>query len=114
MKTSKTKLLSTVAVIPLALGLVMGGAAVETMIGETGMAYATCNPCAAKKACNPCNPCAAKKAWKACNPCAAKKACNPCNPCAAKKACNPCNPCAAKGACNPCNPCAAKKKKKSS
>ncbi|MDA0702025.1 MAG: hypothetical protein O3A96_02130 [Proteobacteria bacterium] len=32
----------------------------------------------------------------ACNPCAAKKACNPCNPCAAKKACNPCNPCAAK------------------
>ncbi len=49
-----------------------------------------CNPCAAKKACNPCNPC---------NPCAAKKACNPCNPC---------NPCAAKKACNPC---AAKKKK---
>jgi len=46
----------------------------------------------------------------ACNPCAAKKACNPCNPCAAKKACNPCNPCAAKNACNPCNPCAAKKK----
>ena len=35
----------------------------------------------------------------ACNPCAAKKACNPCNPCAPKKACNPCNPCAAK---NPC------------
>ncbi len=51
----------------------------------------------------------------ACNPCAAKKPCNPCNPCAAKKAkaCNPCNPCAAKKACNPCNPCAAKKKKKS-
>ena len=94
-----------------------------------------CNPCAAKKGCNPCggkvvkasacNPCAAKKG---CNPCAAKKACNPCatnvasacNPCAAKKACNPCaakacNPCAAKkgcnpcaaSACNPCNPCAA-------
>ena len=47
----------------------------------------------------------------ACNPCAAKKACNPCNPCAAKKACNPCNPCAVKlkKGCNPCNPCAAKK-----
>ncbi len=70
---------------------------------------AACNPCAAKKACNPCNPCAAKKACNPCNPCAAKKACNPCNPCAAKKACNPCNPCAAKKACNPCNPCAAKK-----
>ena len=56
-----------------------------------------CNPCAAKKACNPCNPCAAKKACNPCNPCAAKKACNPCNPCAAKKnPCNPCNPCAAK------------------
>ena len=57
---------------------------------------AACNPCAAKKACNPCNPCAAKKACNPCNPCAAKKACNPCNPCAAKKKpCNPCNPCAA-------------------
>ena len=31
----------------------------------------------------------------ACNPCAAKRGCNPCNPCAAKRACNPCNPCAA-------------------
>ncbi len=57
------------------------------------MLAAACNPCAAKKACNPCNPCAAKKACNPCNPCAAKKACNPCNPCAAKKGCNPCNPC---------------------
>ena len=68
---------------------------------------AACNPCSAKKKCNPCNPCAAKKKCNPCNPCAAKKACNPCNPCAAKKKCNPCNPCAAKK-CNPCNPCAAK------
>ena len=70
---------------------------------------AKCNPCAAKKGCNPCNPCAAKKGCNPCNPCAAKKGCNPCNPCAAKKGCNPCNPCAAKKGCNPCNPCAAKK-----
>ena len=79
-----------------------------TAVAKPMMLAAACNPCAAKKACNPCNPCAAKKACNPCNPCAAKKACNPCNPCAAKKACNPCNPCAAKKACNPCNPCAAK------
>ena len=54
-----------------------------------GVQLAQCNPCAAKKVCNPCNPCAAKKACNPCNPCAAKKVCNPCNPCAAKKA-NPC------------------------
>jgi len=59
-----------------------------------------CNPCAAKKACNPC-------AAKACNPCGGKvvKA-SACNPCAAKKACNPCATKVA-SACNPCNPCAA-------
>lgn len=92
---------------------------------------AACNPCAAKKGCNPCNPCAAKKSCNPCAPCSANSCnpCNPCagaaaatsaacvvprlaaaNPCAAKKGCNPCNPCAAKGsnpcaAANPCNPC---------
>jgi len=115
MFSSKKKLLSTVAAVPLALGVVVAFNAIETISGQNNLAYASsngCNPCAAKKACNPCNPCAAKKACNPCNPCAAKKACNPCNPCnpcAAKKACNPCNPCAAKKACNPCNPCAAKK-----
>jgi len=74
MKTSKTKLLTTVAAIPLALGLVVGGAVVGTMTGKSGVALASYdNPCAVKKAA-----CAAKKAA-----CAAKKACNPC---AAKKA----------------------------
>jgi len=108
---TKMKLLSTVAAVPLVFGAAFAFNALETISGQSNVAYAAsdpCNPCAAKKACNPCNPCAAKKACNPCNPCAAKKACNPCNPCAAKKACNPCNPCAAKKACNPCNPCAAK------
>ncbi len=112
MLDSKMKLLSTVAAVPLAIGAAVAFSAIGTISGQGNVAYASydaCNPCAAKKACNPCNPCAAKKACNPCNPCAAKKACNPCNPCAAKKACNPCNPCAAKKACNPCNPCAAKK-----
>ncbi len=112
MFSSKKKLLSTVAAVPLALGVVVAFNAIETISGQSNLAYASsngCNPCAAKKACNPCNPCAAKKACNPCNPCAAKKASNPCNPCAAKKACNPCNPCAAKKTSNPCNPCAAKK-----
>lgn len=117
MKTSKIKLLSTAVVPALAVaGLAVGSSEVSAAPGygksEAGCGYSTrsaelpaaksrdgyiqlaaCNPCAAKKACNPCNPCAAK-------------ACNPCNPCAAKGACNPC---AAKNPCNPCNPCAAKK-----
>jgi len=77
---------------------------------RTQLAFAAqCNPCAAKRRCNPCNPCAAKRGCNPCNPCAAKKrGCNPCNPCAAKRGCNPCKPCAAKRGCNPCNPCAAK------
>ncbi len=107
MLNSKMKLLSTVAAVPLAIGAAVAFSAIETISGQSNVAYASsdaCNPCAAKKACNPCNPCAAKKACNPCNPCAAKKACNPCNPCAAKKASNPCNPCAAA---NPCNPCAA-------
>ena len=126
MNSLKPKLLSsTVIPVMVGAGIAVSGALV---FGSPGYAFnpagaqlnpiaksrpvavqlAQCNPCAAKKACNPCNPCAAKKACNPCNPCAAKKACNPCNPCAAKKACNPCNPCAAKKACNPCNPCAAK------
>ena len=124
MKSFKNHLLSTAAVVPLALGLVAGAVGLTLgTVTNLPSAFAAscnpCNPCAAKKACNPCNPCAAKKCnpcnpcaakkCNPCNPCAAKKACNPCNPCAAKKACNPCNPCAAKKACNPCNPCAAKK-----
>lgn len=146
------------AVLPLIAGLAVAGpvpSAAETQAAPTARTsaanpaavprpaatptqLAACNPCAAKKGCNPCNPCAAKKACNPCNPCGAN-ACNPCNPCAgaagatsaacivprlaaanpcaAKKGCNPCNPCAAKGcnpcaakaACNPCNPCAAKK-----
>ena len=123
MNPLKSKLLSS-TVIPLMMGtgIAVSGALV---FGGPGHAFspagdllnpvaksrpivvqlAQCNPCAAKKACNPCNPCAAKKVCNQCNPCAAKKACNPCNPCAAKKACSPCNPCAAKKACSPCNPC---------
>lgn len=108
MKNVRHGLLSTAAVIPLALGVAAGVAVVGSVAtGGMGSAVAACNPCnpcAAKKACNPCNPCAAAKACNPCNPCGAKKACNPCNPCGAAKACNPCNPCAA-SACNPCNPC---------
>ena len=101
--------------------------------GTAPVQLAACNPCAAKKACNPCNPCNPCGAKKACNPCSPCGGANPCNlcnpcaggggavssvcvvprlaanPCAAKKACNPCNPCGAKKACNPCNPCATKK-----
>ena len=107
MNSLKSKLLSgTVIPVMVGAGIAVSGALVY---GGPGYAFnpagdqlnpvaksrpiavqlAQCNPCAAKKACNPCNPCAAKKA---CNPC------NPCNPCAIllKKGCNPCNPCAAK------------------
>ena len=156
----RQNLLSTAALLPVAMVLAAGGVvAAATMAQGPGAqtaranpqamtkqpqsnaeavvrVAASCNPCAAKKACNPCNPCAAKKA-DACNPCAAKKVCNPCNPCAAQKAANPCNPCnpcaanaglvptecyvpslkaaaagnpcAAQKASNPCNPCAAQK-----
>jgi len=98
MLNSKMKLLSTVAAVPLAIGAVFAFSAVETISGQSNVAFASangnnpCNPCAAKKACNPCNPCAAKKASNPCNPCAAA---NPCNPCAAA---NPCNPCGAAAA----------------
>jgi len=122
-------------VIPVAVALGTGAAAV--VIGGAslilaGPVRAQCNPCAAK---NPRNPCAAKNPCAAanpCNPCAAASPCNPCaaNPCAASASgCvvprlqtaalgNPCNPCAVKAslanpcnpsaAKNPCNPCAAK------
>lgn len=109
-------------VIPVAVAL--GGGAAALLVGGVslvlaGPVRAACNPCAAK---NPCNPCAAK------NPCAVANPCSPCaaNPCAVSASnCviprlhtaslrNPCNPCAAKNPCspcavaNPCNPCAVK------
>lgn len=80
MATFKSKLLTTVAIMPLALGGAAGAAfMLSAGLATPSVASCTANPCAAKKvsACNPCNPCAAKKA-SACNPC------NPCNPCAAK------------------------------
>ena len=107
MPNFKRLLLST-TMLPVAIGFGVAAVALNApaVAKQAIVQVASCNPCAAKKACNPCNPCAAKKACNPCNPCAAKNACNPCNPCAAKKACNPCNPCAAKNACSPCNPCA--------
>jgi hypothetical protein len=164
MRSIRQNLLSTAAILPAAAWLAAGAVLVGAMVIPEGEARATavapanppavkkpqtanpeaavrvaaaCNPCAAKKACNPCNPCnpcaanaglvptdcfvpslktaaacnpcAAKKVCAACNPCAAKKVCAACNPCAAKKVCAACNPCAAKKACAACNPCAAKK-----
>ncbi len=133
MRDMKRYWISTVASVPLALG--MAGASVSLAVIATGaVAQAQtanpCNPCAAgmKKMMgnpcaahkpmmgNPCNPCAAgmmkKKKMMMENPCAAgmKKGMmdNPCNPCAPgmKKMMmeNPCNPCAAKKAMNPCAP----------
>ena len=102
MKPYRHRLLST-TYLSLAIGsgaLLLAPAVVGLAGGGPGgVAFAACNPCAAK---NPCNPCAATNPCNPCNPCAVKKIVNPCNPCAAT---NPCNPCAAK---NPCNPCAAK------
>ena len=123
MNSFRISLLSTAAAVPMALGLMTGGAsalgtAFDQQINASSLptsnpgasensgrvnpdaavrVAASCTPCAAKKVCNPCNACAAKKTCAAaCNPCAAKKVCAACNPCAAKKVCSPCNPCAAK------------------
>ena len=75
MATLKSKLLTTVAVVPLALG----GLGAVSLVLSAGVATPSAASCAA-------NPCAAKKpACGACNPCAAKSACGACNPCAAKK-----------------------------
>lgn len=114
MKGLKTRLLSTVTILPLALGVVAGTVVVSDMI-TAGVTNAVAS-------CKPYNPCAAVAASAsdtcfvprlqsdaACNPCAAKP-CSPCapeNPCAAKNPCSPCNPCAAKKPCSPDNPCAA-------
>ncbi len=120
-KKFQKQLLSSVAILPLTMGIIAGAAAIlaQNSLAIQSAYAASCNPCAAKKPCNPCNPCSGGAATEcyvprmkkaaACNPCAAKKPANPCNPCAAKKPCNPCNPCAAKKPANPCNPCAAKK-----
>ena len=81
------KTITTLSVVALAAATTALPVAAASDNGVAGVQIAACNPCSAKKACNPC-------AAKACNPCAAKA----CNPCAAKA----CNPCAAKKACNPC------------
>ena len=96
MKEMKKYWITTVAAMPLALGIAGAGSMLALSALSAGPAQA------AEKKMNPCNPCAANK-----------KMMNPCNPCAAKKKMmNPCNPCAAnKKMMNPCNPCAAQKKK---
>ena len=101
MSTPKKSPLKTSVAALGAVAMLAGATALPAAAAQTGDApvqLASCNPCKAKRGCNPCaakgcNPCAAK----GCNPCAAKG----CNPCAAKRGCNPC---AAKG----CNPCKAK------
>ena len=50
---SKKQLLSTVAIVPLMLGVVVGVDAVGNMTVGVNVAFAACNPCAAN------NPCAA-------------------------------------------------------
>ncbi len=135
MNKTRIRLLSSAAIVPLVMGMVVGVGMLSAGITKNGdVARAQSNPCAAKKcgaanpcaagkcaACGPCSPAASEcvvpsvQAAARCNPCAAKKCgpCNPCkanacgaaNPCAAKK-CGPCNPCAAKK-CGPCNPCKA-------
>ena len=129
---SKKHLLSTVAVVPMTVGVALGltsisGPADASKANPSAVKRTTDNPKAAKRPAEG-NPVAQKReastgthngfavkrvrvdahsACGACNPCGAKK-CNPCgacNPC--KAACGACNPCAAKkcnpcGACNPC------------
>lgn len=124
MRDGRQQLMSTVAAVPLMVGLVLStGLGVSLNLIPAAMAQAQPNPCGAAKpgsVCTPCNPCAAKKP-PTCNPCAAQNTapCNPCNPCAAKTvpagnpctpaaAASPCNPCAASAAATPSNPCAAK------
>jgi hypothetical protein len=115
MFSNRQNLLSTAALLPMAIVLATGGALAATTVAQEPAApsvtSARANPDAVQKW-QGLNEEAVVRVAAACTPCAAKKVCNPCNPCAAQKAaaCNPCNPCAAKKACNPCNPCAAAKK----
>ena len=144
MNPLKSKLLSS-TVIPLMMGtgIAVSGALV---FGGPGHAFspagdllnpvaksrpivvqlAQCNPCAAKKACNPCNPCAAKKACKPVQPVRRQEGVQPLQPVCRQEGVQPLQSVQSlpsrrwgrflglrgaiawwPAACNPCNPCAA-------